>query len=77
MIAHAFTAASARASPLSDSARELLSRASRGVPRLASHLLPGRGRDPRTRARHAADLHLVELVLDPDFVVIGEEQRYE
>lgn len=39
MIAHAFAAAGAHASPLSHTARELLFRASRGVPRLASHLL--------------------------------------
>lgn len=64
MIDHAFKAAGATQNILADSARELLFRASRGLPRVAAHLLHRALYEAHERNQTFIDDHTMEAAID-------------
>lgn len=64
LIDHGFTAAGATQTLLADPARELLFRASRGVPRVASTLLRRALQEAHTRKQTFIDDHTMEAAID-------------
>ena len=64
LIDHALKAAGATQTILADPARELLFRASRGVPRVASHLLRRALHDAHERNQTFIDDHTMEVAID-------------
>ena len=64
MVDHGLTAAGATDSVLADPARELLFRASRGVPRVASTLLRHALREAHDRNQTFIDDHTMEAAID-------------
>jgi type II secretory pathway predicted ATPase ExeA len=74
MIDHAFQAAGATQTLLADSARELLFRASRGLPRIAAHLLHRALYEAHERNQNFIDDHSMEAAIDQSpvgHVVLG------
>lgn len=64
MIDHAFKAAGATQNILADSARELLFRASRGLPRVAAHLLHHALYQAHERNQNCIDDHAMEAAIE-------------
>ena len=64
LIEHGLKAAGATQTVLADPARELLFRASRGVPRVASHLLRRALHEAHTRNQTFIDDHTMEAAID-------------
>jgi type II secretory pathway predicted ATPase ExeA len=64
MIDHGLKAAGATQTILADQARELLFRASRGVPRVASSLLRQALREAHDRNQNFVDDHTMEAAID-------------
>ena len=64
MVEHGLKAAGATQNLLADPARELLFRASRGVPRIASNLLRGALREAHERNQTFIDDHTMEAAID-------------
>src|SRR5213593_3701869 len=64
MVEHGLKAAGATQNLLADPARELLFRASRGVPRIASNLLRGALREAHERNQTFIDEHTMEAAID-------------
>jgi type II secretory pathway predicted ATPase ExeA len=64
MVEHGLTAAGATQTILADPARELLFRASRGVPRVASNLLRRALREAHERNQTFIDDHTMEAAID-------------
>jgi len=64
LIDHAFKAAGATQNILADPARELLFRASRGLPRLAAHLLDRALYEAHERNQNFIDDHTMEAAID-------------
>jgi len=64
MIDHGLKAAGATQTILADPARELLFRASRGVPRVASSLLRQALREAHERNQNFVDDHTMEAAID-------------
>src|SRR5215472_23960 len=64
MIDHAFQAAGATQTILADSARELLFRASRGLPRVAAHLLHRALYEAHERNQNFLDDHVIEAAIE-------------
>lgn len=64
MIDHGLTAAGATQTLLADPARELLFRASRGIPRVASNLLRRALREAHDRNQTCIDVHTMEEAID-------------
>ncbi len=64
MIDHSLAAVGATQTVLADPARELLFRASRGVPRVASNLLRQALREAHQRNQTFIDDHTMELAID-------------
>jgi type II secretory pathway predicted ATPase ExeA len=64
LIDHAFKAAGATQNLLADSARELLFRASRGLPRVASQLLRHALYEAHVRNQNFIDDHAMEAAID-------------
>jgi type II secretory pathway predicted ATPase ExeA len=71
MVEHGLKAAGATQSLLSDPARELLFRASRGVPRVASGLLRRALREAHERNQSFLDEHIIEAAIDAAPAVQG------
>jgi len=64
MIDHAFKAAGATQTLVADSARELLFRASRGLPRVAAHLLHRALYEAHERNQNFIDDHVMEAAIE-------------
>jgi MSHA biogenesis protein MshM len=64
LLEHAFKAAGATQTLLADSARELLFRASRGLPRVAAHLLRRALYEAHERNQNFVDDHVMEAAID-------------
>jgi type II secretory pathway predicted ATPase ExeA len=64
MIDHAFQAAGATQTLVADSARELLFRASRGLPRVAAHLLHRALYEAHERNQNFIDDHVMEAAIE-------------
>jgi len=64
MIDHAFKAAGATQNILADSARELLFRTSRGLPRAAAHLLHRALYEAHERNQNFIDDHTMEAAIE-------------